>query len=237
MHAPNKYRRLFVIGVPLAATLKLAGCGSDDGSSEEVGTAPTPSPAPSPGPTPAPSPGGVPPLAAPRDLPNDQQIGTNTWPDGSTATGGQRQEVAGLTCGDVPRGFHNHCHLSIIRDGQVLAIPAFIGISPAANGMLECHYNVHTHDHGGILHLHGSVPTVYTLGQFFAIWGMPLARDNVAGITGLPVVAYLVDQNDPSTAREFTGDLSSIELVSRREICLQIGAPIAEVPNYVLRVD
>jgi hypothetical protein len=52
----------------------------------------------------------------------------------------------------------------------------------------------------------------------------------VAGITGLPVVAYI---SEGGTVTRYTGDdLGEIDLASHRGITLQLGSPVAEIPNY-----
>ena len=59
--------------------------------------------------------------------------------------------------------------------------------------------------------------------EFFMIWGHPLRPDKVAGLTGNP---------NNGVVTEATGDWNDIELISHREIMIQAGTPIAEVPNY-----
>jgi hypothetical protein len=70
---------------------------------------------------------------------------------------------------------------------------------------------------------------LFTLGQFFAIWGQPLEPTNVAGHPGLPVVIYIVEGN---SALRYEGDFRDIELTSHRGIVVQIGTTIAEIPRY-----
>ena len=45
-------------------------------------------------------------------------------------------------------------------------------------------YWLHTHDASGILHVESPNDRAYTLGNFFDVWGQPLAADNVAGLKG-----------------------------------------------------
>ena len=70
----------------------------------------------------------------------------------------------------------------------------------------------------------------FTLGEFFAIWNRPLEPDNVAGLTGKPIVVYVTDNNGVVTLA--TGDWKEIELLSHREITIQVGTPIAHILNY-----
>jgi hypothetical protein len=156
------------------------------------------------------------------------QVGTTHWPDGDTTTGGQGQPLAGIACNATSQVYHVHSHLSIYLDGQALAVPASIGIvelSPTTH----CDYLLHTHDRTGIIHVEAPAPATFTLGQFFAIWGEPLSLTNVAGNPGLPVVVYVTDNNVTS---QYSGDPANIELTAHREITIQIGSPMAEIPSY-----
>ena len=74
------------------------------------------------------------------------------------------------------------------------------------------------------------MPGIFTLGELFAIWGQPLTNTNVAGVTGLPVEIYVTD-NGTSTKVEDT-DWSSIELKPHREITIELGTPLTEIPNF-----
>jgi hypothetical protein len=223
----DKHNRLClgVAGALLAA--QLAGCSSSD--------SPTTTDSPS---TPPTSPtGSIPPLAAPAiSLDNQPTVGSLYWADGDMPNGGQGQDIANLACVfPSPIDYHVHAHVSIFLNGDPLAVPSDIGIvelSPTT----ECHYPVHTHDSSGLVHLHANTPTEFTLGQFFSIWGQPLERDNdnIAGLVGLPAVVYITDDG---LAREHTGDLAAIQLISHREITIQVGTPIATIPQYVWAGD
>lgn len=160
-------------------------------------------------------------------LDDNHQVGVAFWANGNTATGGQGQTVEGVPCAPLVETYHIHSHLSIIVDGQARAIPAQLGI--VDNGTTDCHYQLHTHDLSGKLHVEGPAPATYTLGQMFAIWGQPLATDNVAGITGKPIVFYITENG---TVTRFTGDPKTIELTSHRHIAIQIGTAIAQVPFF-----
>ncbi|HSD74380.1 MAG TPA: hypothetical protein VLB75_06390 [Steroidobacteraceae bacterium] len=158
-----------------------------------------------------------------------QAIGAAHWADGSTSSGGQGQTVSGLDCvANLPQTFHIHAHLSIFLNGDQLMIPAHAGIvdtSPTT----ECWYPVHTHEHTGKIHMEGAAASSFTLGQFFAIWGQPLSSTDVAGLTGMPVRVFVVDNG---VVTENTGNWSAIELTSHRQITIQVGTAIAEIPNY-----
>ena len=203
---------------------------------------PVPAPAPTPAPTPPPTPVPTPPPPAPVlpplapvivDLNDNHQVGIRHWPDGDTATGAQGQPVGTFECfPTMPDTYHVHTHLSIFLDGVALAVPADVGIV-GENTPTECFYPVHTHDRSGKIHIEAAAPGLFTLGQFFAIWGQPLGPDNVAGLTGKPIVIYVTDQNGVVT--QAAGNWGGLELLSHREITIQVGPPVAEIPNYTWR--
>lgn len=201
----------------------LTGC--DSGSSD-------PPPPQTPAPPPAPD---VPPLAATAvSLDDGHTVGSAHWADSNTSDGGQGQPVGDLECVfPSPETYHVHTHLSVFMNGEAFAIPNAVGmveLSPTT----ECHYPLHTHNASGLIHVHAEAPTDFTLGEFFAIWGQPLEPDNVGGIVGIPAVVYITDDGVVS---EYTGDFSEIDLMSHREITIQVGTPITEIPNYVWSGD
>jgi len=171
----------------------------------------------------------VPPLASSTiPLGDRHQIGDSHWPDGDTADGGQGQPIAGLTCDATSEAYHVRSHLSLYLNGQSVALPSQIGIVEPTPGT-ECNYAVTTHDSSGIIDVEAPAAGTFTLGQLFAVWGEPLSYDDVAGNSGLPVVVYVTDDN---IVTQYTGDLNAIELLSHREITIQIGTPITNIPNY-----
>ena len=121
--------------------------------------------------------------------------------------------------------YHVHTHLSIFLNGEALAVPNEIGI----NSSPDCFYQLHTHDLSGKLHIEAAAPQTFTLGQFFGVWGEPLENTNVAGLIGMPIVVYVTDDG---VVTEADGDWHAIELKSHREITIQIGTPITEIPNF-----
>lgn len=207
-----------VIGLMAAIA---ASCSSGGGGSSGSST-PTPSSASSGGTT-----SKLPPLAAPVSLDDNHQVGTVHWSNGDTSDGAQGQTVAGLSCGDPPQTFHIHTHLSIFLNGEALAIPANIGFANPSP-TTTCHYTLHTHDLSGKIHVEAAAQGTYTLGQFFQIWGQPLTTTNVAGLTD-NIVFYVTDNG---VVALYSGDPSKITLVSHREITIQVGTPISEIPNY-----
>jgi hypothetical protein len=168
------------------------------------------------------------PLSAPQAF--GANTGTPFWPQGNTTAGGQGQTISGYTCPFGNIAYHRHSHLSIILDGQLLQVPSNIGITS------NCTYGIHTHDGTGELHLEPSAESDAArkpdLGLFFEIWGQPLSRTDVAGLTGKPVVIYVKDASDTQVT-EWTGDPAALELISQREITIVVGTPPAQIPTYI----
>lgn len=145
---------------------------------------------------------------------------TPAWPDGSSASGGSGTPIDGVVCLQS-EDYHIHSHLTIIKDGVTQRIPQHIGLS-------GCAYELHTHDYSGMIHVETSTTKKFTLGQFFAVWGEPLSRTNVAGLSGEPVHFFI---SDGDTLTEYTDDPNAIELVSHRSLYIVIGAVPATLPR------
>jgi hypothetical protein len=215
--------------IALVVSLSIAGCGGGGGGGGDPVSAAAPTPTSPTTPTTPTTPTGstIPKLSAnPILLSRGQTLGTD-WPEVIPTTGPQGEPVGAISCTNSLDSDLNS-HLSIFRNGERLAIPAGIGITP------NCHYEIHTHDFNGVLHLEGPAPERYTLGQFFQLWGQPLSRTNVAGLSGLPVVVYI---NDGGNVSEYSGDLADIELVNFRSITIQVGSPLTELPTYTWAPD
>jgi hypothetical protein len=92
----------------------------------------------------------------------------------------QRIRALGLPPAGTER-FHVHALLHVYVDGLLVAVPANIGIDHAK----DIETSLHTHDRTGIVHMEASRPHRFTLGDFFAVWGVKLGPDRVGGLTGL----------------------------------------------------
>jgi hypothetical protein len=155
-------------------------------------------------------------------------VGTKFFQPLNSPGGGQGQTVDGIPCESTEEAvLHIHVHLSIFNHGKQIAIPKFAGMAPGANG--GCLYWLHTHDASGIIHIEASqveAPQggLYTLGNFFDIWGYTLAPDQIASFKG-PVTAYVNGQ-------VYAGDFKAIELTSHKQIVLEVGTPLVPPPTY-----
>lgn len=173
-----------------------------------------------------------PPRAAPVQLTPGTTIGSDRFPIGNTAQGGQGQPVSGVDCIETI-AYHHHAHISLFVEGERIAIPAAIGITNptvkegiAFSTPSSCLYAVHTHDATGTVHIEPPrTDMVPTLGQLFDVWGQPLASDNVAGFQGR--VFVYVD------GVRYRGDPRTIPFTQHGHIALYVGTPLPPIPAYI----
>jgi hypothetical protein len=220
--------------------LLLSACGGGNSSKDPPPTpdptpapttAPTPAPTPAPttAPTAAPTPAPTPePTPAPTPGPSEVALETtltpfsatgNTkppWPDGS----GTGKSIDNVNCASS-ESYHIHSLVSLYKDGVRLGLPAEIGLK-------GCTYELHTHDHTGVVHNETDLKKTFTLGQFFAVWGKELTRTSVAGLIG--TVRYYIIENGNLTP--FDGDPTTIQIARHREVLILIGKSPGTVPRY-----
>lgn len=88
----------------------------------------------------------------------------------------QRRKAAGVpTMGERRGGEHAHVRLRVYVRGKRIAVPAGIGIDPERRGPAMA--ALHTHSGDGTIHVEG-MPGA-RLGQFFAVWGVPLSANRL----------------------------------------------------------
>ncbi|MHB8509827.1 MAG: hypothetical protein ACYDGR_14465 [Candidatus Dormibacteria bacterium] len=141
---------------------------------------------------------------------------------GDTAEGGQGQAIDNIKCENQEQFvYHVHAHLAILMDGKPEPVARFIGIPGQELGVARCIYWMHTHDSSGIIHIESPNQSLYTLGEFFDIWGMPLGRN---GVATLPVpggdLLVFVD------GAQYQGDPRQIELKAHTEVVIELGSPV-----------
>src|SRR3954449_11916350 len=97
--------------------------------------------------------------------------------------------------------YHHHAQLHVYQDGLLVPVPTHIGIGAGTAAGL------HTHAPGGVIHMEATKPFSPTLGDFFAVWGVPFGPEQVGNL-----------KND--------GD--------KRVHVLANGKPVADPINYVM---
>jgi len=142
-------------------------------------------------------------------------------------------EVNGISCDTLESTiFHIHVHLAIFVDGQEQLVPLGVGIGQpwqvedSAEGPFvtdgSCFYWIHTHTEDGVVHIESPIRRRFTLGDFFAIWQVPLSATQVGPAQG-PVITYVNGSRDDRNPSE-------IPLLSHERIQLNVGG---DVPPYV----
>ncbi len=157
-------------------------------------------------------------------------IGNRTQTVRGTVRGmAQGATVDGIACSAGEQvAYHIHAHLAIFVNGHTEVVPRGIGIpgpEQVQSGFVvggKCYYWLHTHDNTGIIHIESPTKRLYTLGQFFDIWGQPLSNHQVGSATG--VVTVFVN------GHRYSGDPRSITLTPHEVIQLDVGTVVPPRP-------
>ena len=106
--------------------------------------------------------------------------------------------------------------LRLFDEGREVPVPANIGIYP------ECSYWIHTHESNGIVYVESPVARDFTLGDFLAIWGVNITREEFLGkpVTEEKSLYVYVD------GRPYRGDPRDIKLRDGMEIIISYGEPV-----------
>jgi len=140
----------------------------------------------------------------------------------------QRAQVNGLRCAATERGGAFGVHLELFARRRVLIVPAGIGIAPPQHrrGTYvlggSCSYPIRTVDPTGVIVVDRGTSAV--LGTFFAVWGQPLSRSELAGFRGT-VVAFV-------GGRRWLADPAHIPMQRHSEIVLEVGGSLLPHPSY-----
>jgi hypothetical protein len=215
---PSGYRvRAALLAVALAV---LAGCGGSDDDSVDAPTtgatqsATTPAAAAAEGPQ-------LGPASAPiASLPGATKSGP-PWGPNNAASLQLRLRAIGLELlTEEGQVVHIHQHVDLSVDGRQVTIPAQIGVD-AGGGFIS---DLHTHDASGILHVESPTQRDFTLGEFFAVWGLPLSADCIGNRceSGSKRLRVWVDGD------EVTGDPTRIVLADHQEIAIAYGTKAQE---------
>ena len=145
------------------------------------------------------------------------------------------QRIDGISCqaGESVL-FHIHAHLTIFARGAPRQVPAGIGIAPQLEvertpvgdfvAGATCFMWLHTHSADGIIHTESPVKRIYTLGNFFDIWGQPLNRHRVGPAHGTVTALF--------NGHVFAGNPRDIPLLAHAQIQLDVGRPLT-APEHI----
>ena len=141
------------------------------------------------------------------------------------AGAGQGDAISGIAC-DAMEGdrIHIHQHLVLLDHGNPVPIPADVGQVPARG----CLYWIHTHTPDGIIHIESPKSRMFTLADFFAIWGQPVSRTQVASmrVSNGTTLKVWVD------GKPYDGDPAAIPLVAHADIVIEAGPPFPPPPRF-----
>lgn len=152
------------------------------------------------------------------------QTGPAPW-SANTAGLAERLRAIGVPPLSPLEGTAVHIHqlLDLYVDGRKVTVPAGIGIDPAV-GFAP----LHTHDPSGVLHVESPTVRTYTLGQFFAVWGVRFTPSCLGGYCagGGRQLRVFVD------GKPVRGDPTAITLEPHQEIVIAVGTA-AQLPSPV----
>jgi hypothetical protein len=152
------------------------------------------------------------------------QTGPAPWA-ANTADLAARLRAIGLPPLSATEGtaVHIHQHLDIDVDGRPVAVPALIGIDPAV-GFAP----LHVHDTSGVIHVESPTVRSYTLGQFFAVWGVRFTRTCLGGYCATGDRRLRVYVNGTPVH----GDPTTLTLEPHQEILVAFGTA-AQLPSPI----
>ncbi len=133
---------------------------------------------------------------------------------------------------------HDHVHLDVLANGAKITVPAGVGMAapvdrgscqPPVGDCATGHFftadvansPLHTHSASGLIHIEPDRRGTYTLGQFFAEWGVRLNASCVGGYcagNGKELRVFVDGHRMP-------GDPRRIVLTNRQEIAIVFGGP------------
>lgn len=124
---------------------------------------------------------------------------------------------------------HIHQHLDIYVDGKHVTVPPLIGIARTGNPQQPYELaELHTHATDGVIHLESERAQAFSLGQFFGVWGLYLAKNCVGNLCSPPndFSVYVDGAKIPATA-----DPTRLVLQEHDEIAIVYGTPPATIPS------
>jgi hypothetical protein len=152
------------------------------------------------------------------------QTGPAPW-GANTADLAERLRAIGIPALSPTEGtaVHIHQHLDLYVDGRKVLVPAGIGIDPAVG-----YAPLHTHDPSGVIHVESPTVRTYTLGEFFAVWGVRITPSCLGGYCagGGRQLRLFVD------GRADRGDPTTLALAPHQELVVAFGTA-AQLPSPI----
>jgi hypothetical protein len=152
------------------------------------------------------------------------QTGPAPW-GANTADLAERLRAIGIPALSPVEGtaVHIHQHLDLYVDGRKVLVPAGIGIDPAVG-----YAPLHTHDPSGVIHVESPTVRTYTLGEFFAVWGVRITPSCLGGYCagGGRRLRLFVD------GRAYRGDPTTLALAAHQELVVAFGTA-AQLPSPI----
>lgn len=152
------------------------------------------------------------------------QTGPAPW-GANTADLAERLRAIGIPALSPMEGtaVHIHQHLDLYVDGRKVLVPAGIGIDPAVG-----YAPLHTHDPSGVIHVESPTVRTYTLGEFFAVWGVRFTPSCLGGYCagGGRQLRLFVD------GRAYRGDPTTLALAPHQELVVAFGTA-AQLPSPI----
>ena len=137
-----------------------------------------------------------------------------TWPVPSNVP--ERVTAAGLNLGPMGMAEHYHLQLRIIIRGTQTPVAPNIGVDPTTGAMSA----VHTHDADGTIHVEATTKgEVFTLGQVFTQWGVPLTAQQVGPIRATDGEQVSVSNN----GSPLQGDPNQVRLRPDQRLTVTLG--------------
>lgn len=219
MNPMTRHLRASVALLCAAALLLLAGCGDSGDDAATSGDAATTTTAASGGPELGPAFGSMDTLPGVLKTPPP-------WPRNESRLQLRLRAIGLDPLTEEGQVVHIHQHLDLYVDGKPVEVPGDIGIGPQ-NGFIS---DLHTHASypPGIIHVESPTEAQFTLGQFFAVWGVPLSASCIGSLCakGDKTLSVFVD------GKPVPGDPTRIILGERQQIVLAYGTK-AQLPDPV----
>ena len=202
--------RVLVVPFAVLAVLLFAGCGGSDDDAQDAATTTAPVAA---GPELGPA------FDSIAELPGALKR-PPPWPANAEKLQ-QRLRAIGLEpLTEEGQVLHIHQHLDIFVDGKPVEVPGDLGIG---DGFIS---DLHTHAAypPGIIHVESPTDQRFSLGQFFAVWGVPLSAT---------CIGSLCEEGDKQlkawvNGKAVTADPTRIVLDEHQQITLAYGTPAQE---------